>query len=987
MDSHWNSSGGVISLASTTTAIASLHSGGNISVWGHYGDGDARHVRNAILIAATDKAFAAICANDTASYIEAWGDSESGGQLTVDISDPVMLYSNPSAFVATHDNGTLSAWGIANSGGVLPSNLIDLDLGVLAVASTERAFAAITRGGCVVAWGDDDYGGNLPTALGLDFSSSSSSPSCVGVDVDIQALVATRTAFAALASNGSVYSWGTLDLAATGGSGQWMAPGHLVNATQVVSSGTAFLALHIDGSVTVWGDAVLATAIPDDHSLLRVIKIYAAENAFAVLTNNHTVVSWGTEAYINTKVSFSGANITTIVANTRAFAALLTNGTVVAWGDTESGGYPDLPITGAATLYSLPNAFSAVHFNGSVTAWGNAEIGGSIPGSQEDGMALSDAQVVFGNTLYHASGGNERQLHDCPYGTVVYDFTGLNVSTPPDISMYCAPCDPGTYRDGATAMTVFHDWQTCAECGMGTSSDSEGTIECTPCPPGQATGGEKGLSVCIPCPQYYYASEPGTSECTKCSAHEYTSGTGAEICTPSSCAYGTLYSRGDGCSECLHDAWCPDGLTCRDGHHGDGCAHCDDGFVLRDNTCAECPSMLLPWLPALCLGVGTALSVLSLCHFLAKPDTDMWALMWLIISHFQTVDLILHLNHMVYPEYTRSWLRWPQAVLSIHYLELVYIPECQEWNAVASWLFYALPAILLAVICAIPWRMTPCMLLGYIIDPGVAQRSAHLVLQLWYMLGISAAWQPWDCQFDSTQWKYVVEKIPYMTCFDDDGAWLGLSITSMVLVLMWTGYPYFLFKAIQGLNRRSDEAIETRGYMFHHFHDFKWWWVPAVELPKKWLLVGLSTFMPSAELQVSMVGAVLVLAWGIHAVHLPYRTDWVAIPHLENNLQHVSYALQLVLLAAVYTGSITAYQETDDIALQRDGGSLRHPHSSTYTISSIYVASLTMVCFFLGLLLLRRRRITREHRLDQLRIQQGEKVNKFDHIRLTVVDV
>ena len=101
-----------MTIASTHSAFAALHSSGTISVWGDPSNGG----------------------NTTSMWGFAGGyDAPSGGGF-------VNIYSTRSAFAALHSSGTISVWGSAGGYGA-PSGS-----GFVTIQSTNAAFAALLSG-------------------------------------------------------------------------------------------------------------------------------------------------------------------------------------------------------------------------------------------------------------------------------------------------------------------------------------------------------------------------------------------------------------------------------------------------------------------------------------------------------------------------------------------------------------------------------------------------------------------------------------------------------------------------------------------------------------------------------------------------------------------------------------------------------------------------------------------------------------------------
>ena len=87
-------------------------------------------------------------------------------------------------------------------------------------------------------------------------------------------------------------------------------------------------------------------------------------------------------------------------------------------------------------------------------------------------------------------------------------------------------CRPGSYLDPTSG--------DCGLCPAGHYSDELSTLECKPCPGGQAAT-TAGSSRCTPCEPGYYASDLGTEECSACPAGTFVGFGGAasaDQCVP-----------------------------------------------------------------------------------------------------------------------------------------------------------------------------------------------------------------------------------------------------------------------------------------------------------------------------------------------------------------------------------------------------------------------------------------------------------------------
>jgi hypothetical protein len=78
----------------------------------------------------------------------------------------------------------------------------------------------------------------------------------------------------------------------------------------------------------VWGDSHTGGANAPDGSYT---KIYSITNAFAALTVDGSIMTWGNLNNKNTNVP-DGSGYTEISSNEYAFAALKADGSIVTWG-------------------------------------------------------------------------------------------------------------------------------------------------------------------------------------------------------------------------------------------------------------------------------------------------------------------------------------------------------------------------------------------------------------------------------------------------------------------------------------------------------------------------------------------------------------------------------------------------------------------------------------------------------------------------------
>jgi alpha-tubulin suppressor-like RCC1 family protein len=273
----------------------------------------------------------------------------------------------------------------------------------------EYAYAALRGNGSVVTWGDPNYGGDS-TAVASQLSS--------GV---VQVFSGTR-AFAALKRDGSVVTWGNPE----SGGEQYVydfssynsatykydvrssVAGQLASGVnRVFSSRNAFAVLKNDGSVVSWG---LPRAGNSAGLALSsgVTSIASSIYGFAALKNNGSVVTWGSDSFDSSLATKLASGVTSVVSNDYAFAALKNDGSVVAWGDTSYGGSISWPselssllASGVTRIYASSGAFAALKSNGSVVAWGSRQFGGfsSYPSGFDYNLAVS----VSGGDIRYAN--------------------------------------------------------------------------------------------------------------------------------------------------------------------------------------------------------------------------------------------------------------------------------------------------------------------------------------------------------------------------------------------------------------------------------------------------------------------------------------------------------------------------------------------------------------------------------------------------------
>jgi hypothetical protein len=234
--------------------------------------------------------------------------------------------------------------------------------------------------------------------MGGDLGSSASQVSSGVVDI-----FATRTAMAAIKTDGSVVAWGQTS---EGGDVTNVAVSNSV--VTLFSTNIAFAALKTDGSVVAWGDNTNGGCISCASGTLAatlssgVVYVYATYYAFAAVKTNGAVYVWGVAGQggnLGSKASLVTSGVVSITSSWYAFAALKNDGSVVAWGAPggDTSGVDSQLTSGVVSIAAFEEGFAAVKADGTVVQWGSSNFGGdstSMPSS------LSGVVKVFGTDLY-----------------------------------------------------------------------------------------------------------------------------------------------------------------------------------------------------------------------------------------------------------------------------------------------------------------------------------------------------------------------------------------------------------------------------------------------------------------------------------------------------------------------------------------------------------------------------------------------------------
>ena len=176
----------------------------------------------------------------------------------------------------------------------------------------------------------------------------------------------------------------------------------------------AFAVLTKDGNVFSWGRNDLGNWGGNSPTgLSGVSQVFSNDHAFAALKNDGSVISWGIRDYDRSTLLTPENlfNVDYIYSTSSAFAALKSDGSVISWGGYSTGStYSALTepagLSNVNQIFSNRHAFAALKFDGSVVSWGDSSRGGRAPAGltgvihifpTDDAFAAlkSDGSLVF----------------------------------------------------------------------------------------------------------------------------------------------------------------------------------------------------------------------------------------------------------------------------------------------------------------------------------------------------------------------------------------------------------------------------------------------------------------------------------------------------------------------------------------------------------------------------------------------------------------
>ena len=214
-----------------------------------------------------------------------------------------------------------------------------------------------------------------------------------------------QRSFAAIKSDGSVVSWGSVS---TDGGKDVVRYERKGGFQQVFSNRHAFAAIGSGGKLIAWGDGERGGDQRNVAGDLQdgVERVFSTRRSFSALKSDGSVVSWGQdlEGGDNSLVAEQlGSGVVNLFSTGTSMAALKSDGSVVTWGlstkdprsaslggdiDTgsprggDSTAVADQLKNGVVDIFSSRYSFAALKNDGAVVAWGDPLRGGDTGSSQ-----------------------------------------------------------------------------------------------------------------------------------------------------------------------------------------------------------------------------------------------------------------------------------------------------------------------------------------------------------------------------------------------------------------------------------------------------------------------------------------------------------------------------------------------------------------------------------------------------------------------------
>ena len=352
-----------------------------------------------------DRAFAALKKDGS---VVTWGDSYYGGDSSSvrdELSSGVQkIFSNPFEFAALKNDGSVVTWGdwtkveqyhnnyyLQFGNSIAPKSLLNKD--VKTIYSNPFAFAALKNDGSVVTWGSNLFGGNSQKYSHVSLNNAINIGSARdNLSKDVDKIYPTPIGFVAIKKDGSIVSWGgTSEIEQV----------NLINLKGKVkdiisydgSAGASFAVLTTDNSVAFWGED--EETISDFRPFSEVAndlknsvrKVVTNGGAYAAIKFDGSVVTWGREGMGGKPlVRWGGLNprddsvenqlssgVVDIASSSWGFAAIKSDGSIVTWGNQDGGDSSEVynQLVGRVKkIYTSGFGYAALLVDGSVICWG-----------------------------------------------------------------------------------------------------------------------------------------------------------------------------------------------------------------------------------------------------------------------------------------------------------------------------------------------------------------------------------------------------------------------------------------------------------------------------------------------------------------------------------------------------------------------------------------------------------------------------------------
>jgi alpha-tubulin suppressor-like RCC1 family protein len=303
------------------------------------------------------------------------GNSNCGVQPYTDPTVGItQIVANQVAFAAITADKQIKTYGLPFSGGSLVSNEYPYGItptNIVAVVPSTNSFAALDTNGAVYSWGY--YNGNRNTT-------PEHADSIAELQSGIVKIFGSSEGFHAIDSTGQLFSWGYDGACA------------IYTEGEIV---TRYRFTHPDTSETI---------VVADQLTSGVIHVFTAQDMAAALKDDGSVVAWGNRGpftnfrniygdnnWIDVRPHLTGGVIQ-IVSAYNAFAALKNDGSVIVWGDPDWCGslttavdsleayineidnyyIPASVSNPVVKLHAAEYGFAALRKDGTVMSWGKA---------------------------------------------------------------------------------------------------------------------------------------------------------------------------------------------------------------------------------------------------------------------------------------------------------------------------------------------------------------------------------------------------------------------------------------------------------------------------------------------------------------------------------------------------------------------------------------------------------------------------------------